>query len=94
MLMKILGLQRAWEGLRGELPKPRQIFVTQSPKLAKTVKDVYHKMFMSLASQGMHSYRDEHPDGQRRREDGPQRWGDLNEEDFPLFITFDLVGVL
>ena len=55
MLMKMLGIQHA----EAE-PKPRQIFVTQSPVLAKKVKEYFLKLTSSIevathSNEGVHT---------------------------------------
>jgi hypothetical protein len=51
MLFKMLGIERAW-ALHGnnELPKPRQLFVTQSRVLAGKVEEYFSKLMESLAT--------------------------------------------
>lgn len=85
--------------------KPRQMFVTQSRVLAEKVKEFFLKLYESLLSadkspeeiraiiaarqaqqeQGLVDL-DEEVDW---RGDLPKRYGDLNDEHFPMFITYD-----
>jgi len=52
MLFKMLGLERAWEFRRESMPKPRQIFVTQSRVLAGKVEEYFTKLLESLSTAG------------------------------------------
>ena len=87
--------------------KPRQIFVTQSRVLAEKVEEYFAKLSESHAAaqrtaeqsvqlaeskltsqdQGLVD-RDEE---QYHRGDLPKSYGDLRDEHFPLFLTFDHV---
>ena len=90
--------------------KPRQIFVTQSRVLAEKVEEYFAKLSESHAAaqrtaeqsvqmaqtkltsqdQGLVD-RDEE---QYHRGDLPKSYGDLRDEHFPLFLTFDHVGMI
>ncbi|KAI6165387.1 hypothetical protein EDD17DRAFT_225222 [Pisolithus thermaeus] len=104
MLFKMLGIQRAWQ-LHSEgfdLPRPRQIFVTKSRMLAKKVEEYFVKLLQSLSLAGCtleelarlqsrHVDRgliddDDVPDTQSGI---PQRYSELEDHHFPLFLTFD-----
>ena len=51
MLFKMLGIERAWVMHSGEdIPKPRQLFVTQSRVLAGKVEEYFLKLLDSLAT--------------------------------------------
>ena len=50
MLFKMLGIERAWESHRETMPKPRQLFVTQSRVLAEKVEEYFAKLLESLAT--------------------------------------------
>ena len=73
MLLKMLGIQRAWER-DPSVPKPRQIFITQSHVLATKVEEYFDKLVSSLevdahSGNGMHMIRRD-----KRRETGrPER---------------------
>ena len=89
--------------------KPRQIFVTQSRVLAEKVEEYFAKLSESHAAaqrtaeqsvqmaqtkltsqdQGLVD-RDEE---QYHRGDLPKSYGDLRDQHFPLFLTFDHVGI-
>lgn len=50
MLFKMLGIERAWD-LRGDdMPKLRQVFVTQSRVLAGKVEEYFSKLMESLST--------------------------------------------
>lgn len=107
MLFKMLGIQRSWEAYKDGMPKPRQLFVTQSRVLADRVQEHYAKLERSLAAAHLSPAELEArtpPPLPRRlmvnadeeaywRTDMPQRFGVLEEEHFPLFLTYDHVRV-
>lgn len=107
MLFKILGIERSWNAQKDASAKPRQIFVTQSRVLADKVQEYYTRLHDSLSSadkapeelrdmaltnaqqdQGLVD-RDEEIE---RRADLPKRYSELEDEHFPLFITFHQVS--
>ncbi|KAI6153131.1 hypothetical protein BKA82DRAFT_4349614 [Pisolithus tinctorius] len=104
MLFKMLGIQRAWQ-LQSEgsgMPRPRQIFVTKSPVLASKVEEYFVKLLESLSLAGYSLEElarlqprnmdrglvdtDDVPDAQSGI---PQRYSELEDHHFPLFLTFD-----
>lgn len=107
MLFKILGIERAWQVLGDGSPRPRQLFVTQSRVLAEKVEEYFSKMSVSLASAARTTKELEELAARKRlqRDQGlvdrdeevyqcgdlPQRFGELKDEHFPLFLTFDHV---
>ncbi|KAH9919767.1 uncharacterized protein BXZ73DRAFT_104875 [Epithele typhae] len=105
MLFKMLGMERAWESHRDVMPKPRQLFVTQSRVLAEKVEEYFVKLLESLATAG-HSHTELVEIAARKkrqqeqglvdrdeeiywRGDLPQRYGELKDEHFPMFVTYD-----
>ncbi|KAF8139769.1 hypothetical protein EV363DRAFT_1310578 [Boletus edulis] len=100
MLFKMLGIQRAWEMQMSGMPKPRQIFVTKSRVLATKVEEYFAKLLESLALAG-YSLQDLKRMQTRTTESGlvdvddqkradiPQRYSALEENHFPMFVTFD-----
>ncbi|KAI6094857.1 hypothetical protein EDD16DRAFT_1502638 [Pisolithus croceorrhizus] len=104
MLFKMLGIQRAWQ-LHSEdfdLPRPRQIFVTKSRMLAKKVEEYFVKLLQSLSLAGctleeLARLQSRHVDRRLVDDDDvpdtqsgiPQRYSELEERHFPLFLTFD-----
>lgn len=49
MLLKILGIERAWELRSEEVPKVRQLFVTKSQTLVEKVEEYFTKLMSSLS---------------------------------------------
>ena len=102
MLFKMLGIQRAWEMQTPHMPKPRQIFITKSRVLATKVQEYFAKLLESLALAG-YSLEDLKRMQAQNTESGlvdaddedqvdiPLRYSALEEDHFPLFVTFDKV---
>ena len=106
MLFKMLGIQRAWEMQMqaSGMPRPRQIFVTKSRVLATKVEKYFAKLVESLSLAG-YSQEDLKKMQARTtlaesrlvdvddevRDNIPQRYSALEENHFPLFVTFDQV---
>jgi hypothetical protein len=102
MLFKMLGIERSWEAHRDVLPRPRQVFVTQSRVLASKVEEYFGKLLDSLASghgsaeeveraaKAMDRLVDEDED-----EDSGERaltsFSQLEDQDFPMFVTYTRV---
>ncbi|KIJ59803.1 hypothetical protein HYDPIDRAFT_99903 [Hydnomerulius pinastri MD-312] len=102
----MLGIQHAWGLQSSAMPKPRQIFVTKSRVLATKVEEYFTKLLESLALAGYTHEElkklkacsteaglidvDDVPDDQTGI---PQRYSALEDKHFPLFITFDKVGI-
>ncbi|KAI0641201.1 hypothetical protein C8Q79DRAFT_992409 [Trametes meyenii] len=105
MLFKMLGIERSWESHREAMPKPRQLFVTQSRVLAEKVEEYFAKLLESLATATQSpSELKKLADRKRTQEqqglvdrdeeiywrgDLPKRYGALEEEHFPMFLTYD-----
>ncbi|KAI0935696.1 hypothetical protein AcV5_004043 [Taiwanofungus camphoratus] len=105
MLFKMLGIERSWQACKAVLPKPRQLFVTQSRVLAEKVQEFFLKLYESLSTadkspdelikiaatrqaqqeQGLVDLDEEI----ERRGDLPKTFGELKDDHFPLFVTFD-----
>ena len=108
MLFKMLGIERAYVMRKDSMPKPRQIFVTQSRVLASKVEEYFSKLLDSLSTaertreelaQFVKNKRQENEDGlididddQTWRSDLPSKFSRLRDENFPLFLTFDRVS--
>ena len=110
MLFKMLGIERSWGMHSGEdIPKPRQLFVTQSRVLAGKVEEYFLKLLDSLATASLtpreiaklvKEKQSQNEDGllidldddTRWRNDLPERFSQLEDRHFPLFITFDKAG--
>ncbi len=87
--------------------RPRQLFVTQSRMLADKVEDYFIKLLQSLVlpSQTKSEISDllerqrnkeeaglvDQDEALNWREDLPQRFSELQDSHFPMFITFDKV---
>ncbi|KAH9919768.1 uncharacterized protein BXZ73DRAFT_104876 [Epithele typhae] len=105
MLFKMLGIERAWESHRESMPKPRQLFVTQSRVLAEKVEEYFVKLLDSLATAGQSPTelvkiaarkKQQQEQGLVDRDeeiywrgDLPKRYGALQNEHFPMFVTYD-----
>ena len=103
MLFKMLAIQRTWQQYPDMRPKPRQVFVTQSPVLAKKVGEHFVKLTLSFET-GAHSLEEPHmlqigqefdlidpDDNTQWKLDLPEKYSDLSDEHLPLFITYDRV---
>ena len=105
MLFKMLGVERTWKQYPDMGPKPRQVFVTQSRVLATKVEKYFTKLMGSLEAatysrehlRTMEKVADQRTrlvdqdDNDDWRPDLPDKFSELSEEHFPLFITYDLV---
>ncbi|KAK0506583.1 hypothetical protein EDD18DRAFT_36674 [Armillaria luteobubalina] len=104
MLFKMLLIERTFQLMGSDLPRPRQVFVTKSRMLAKKVQEYFEKLTSSLAiasrpsadlmNQSRAQYRDDSglidaDDIVDWRTDLPAKYSELEERHFPLFITFD-----
>ena len=108
MVFKMLGIERTWEQKReefsGVIPRPRQMFVTQSRVLAEKVEEYYGKLSQSLAAEQRSSKESSQLAAEKeqmgmvdRDEEEvyhgklPKRFGELEDKHFPLFLTYDQV---
>ena len=85
-------------------PKPRQIFVTKSRVLAAKVEESFETLMSSLEADG-YSHEElrkkkeadreiefvDQDDNEQWRSDLPEKFSELADGHFPLFITFDRV---
>ena len=108
MLFKMLGIQCIWEKYPDMGPKPRQVFITQSRFLALRVEEYFAKLMSSLEvamcspEELRMRQRDaeqdndlmDQDDNQQWRSDLPERFSELLDEHFPLFITYDRVPMI
>ncbi|OBZ79118.1 hypothetical protein A0H81_00137 [Grifola frondosa] len=102
MMYKMLGIHRAWETFHGSMPKPRQLFMTQSRVLANKVQGYFVQLQTSTAGKQDTAYATEQSQQAQIMYDQdeeflrqnllPRRFGELKDEHFPMFITFDHVG--
>lgn len=114
MLFKMLGIERAYGQQCSDsssVPKPRQLFVTQSRVLASRVEEYFSKLLDSLAvakktNQEIRDLAEKkrllqdnttplyHPDDDVSWQALlPQKFSLLQDEHFPLFLTFERVRV-
>ena len=93
MVFKMLGIEHTWQKYPGMGPKPRQVFITQSRALALTAEDSFTKLMWSLKAAAYSPGYVDLGDSQKRRSDLPERFSELTDKDFPLFITYDLVRI-
>jgi hypothetical protein len=107
MLFKMLFIERTWEQYRHLGPKPRQVFVTQSRALATKVGEYFAKLMLSfrvapcsleeLRAMKVDIKRDTRliaqNDNKRWREGLPERFSELLDKHFPMFITYDDVWI-
>lgn len=105
MLFKMLGIQRTWQQYPDMGPKPRQVFITQSRVLATKVEQYFMKLMWALeaAACSPEELRTmdkdteqeiefvDQDDNEQWRSDLPERFSELLDEHFPLFITYDRV---
>jgi len=107
MLFKMLAIQRTWQQHPDMGPKPRQVFITQSRVLAMKVEEYFVKLMSSLEAAEYSPEelrvleRDveqeiefvDQDDNKRWRSDLPEKFSELLDEHFPLFITYDRVRI-
>ena len=90
-------------------PRPRQLFVTKSRLLAEKVERDYVNLLYSLSAgpdaplhvderiQRWNSRRKKEifnpDDTDGRRDDLPEKFSELCDKDFPLFLTMDTVSI-
>ena len=110
MMFKMLGIERSWESHRETMAKPRQLFVTQSRVLAEKVEEYFTKLLDSLATANQSATELSEMASRKKakeeqglvdrdeeiywRGDIPRRYGELKEEHFPMFLTYDHVSIL
>ena len=100
----MLGIERAYNMFSEDLPHPRQVFITQSRVLVGKVEEHFFKYLASLSAgssghKNTFQSRDvddefliDEDDNKEWRSDLPQRYSELEDSHFPLFITFDAVS--
>ncbi|KAK0207964.1 hypothetical protein DFS33DRAFT_396866 [Desarmillaria ectypa] len=105
MLFKMLLIERTFQLMQSDLPRPRQVFVTKSRMLAKKVQEYFSKLASSLAMASqtfaelmrlpkVSQYHEDLglvdvDDIVDWRSDLPAKFSELEGKHFPLFITFD-----
>jgi len=107
MLFKMLSIQRTWQRYPDIGPKPRQVFITQSRVLATKVEEYFAKLMSSLEASAcspevlrateMDVEQDvdlvDPDDDEKWRSDLPERFSELLDDHFPLFVTYDRVRI-
>ena len=105
MLFKMLAIERTWKQYPDMGSKPRQVFVTQSRVLATKVEEYFSQLMDSLEAatysrDRLHTIKKElarrtklvdQDDDTHWRADLPEKFSELSEEHFPLFVTYDRV---
>jgi hypothetical protein len=108
MLFKMLAIERAYAQQSESLSiaRPRQVFVTQSRVLATRVQEAFSKLMASLAATNKSKEELEELAEQQKlsglydvdddvtKAGLPKKFSLLQDEHFPLFLTFDRVRVL
>jgi hypothetical protein len=110
IVFKIFGIERAWQNRGSIGPRPRQLFITKSQLLANKVEHDYVNLLFSLSSgpdtpkyvreriQHWNSRKRSNvldpDDAEGTRDDLPERFSELQDCHFPLFITVDAVGTI
>ena len=81
-------------------PRPRQVFITQSPVLAAKADEYYKRLMSSYSFEEFCAKETDveqemefidQDDNKQWRSDLPERFSELLDNHFPLFITFDRV---
>jgi hypothetical protein len=104
----MFGIERAWQNQGCVGPRPRQLFITKSRLLAEKVERDYVGLLYSLSTgpdaplyvreriQRWNARRKKvifNPDdAEGKREDLPEKFSELRDSDFPLFLTMDTVS--
>ncbi|KAH9172882.1 hypothetical protein EDB89DRAFT_1885655 [Lactarius sanguifluus] len=110
IVFKIFGIERAWQNRGSIGPRPRQLFLTKSQLLANKVEHEYVDLLFSLyAGPDTPQYvceRIKHWNSRRKnnamdqdgtegmRDDLPEKFSELQDGHFPLFITVDTLWSL
>ncbi|KEP48489.1 putative P-loop nucleoside triphosphate hydrolase, partial [Rhizoctonia solani 123E] len=96
IVFKMLGVERRFE--EGDEAKPRQIFITQSPALAKKVQEYYCSLIKTYSHRSAprdHIVPEDKGILADSRDDDmeslglPTRYSLLEDQHFPLFLSFD-----
>ncbi|KAI0247856.1 hypothetical protein BJV78DRAFT_1285222 [Lactifluus subvellereus] len=104
IVFKMFGIERAWQNQGCVGPRPRQLFVTKSRLLAEKVEEEYVSLLYSLSAtpealqyvheriQQWNTRRKEIfnlEDVEDTRDDLPEKYSELRDGHFPLFVTMD-----
>jgi len=108
IVFKVFGIERTWQNQGCVGPRPRQLFVTKSRLLAEKVERDYVSLLYSLSAgpdaplyvrerilrwnsrRKRAIFNSDDTDG--GREDLPEKFSELRDKDFPLFLTMDTVS--
>ncbi|QRW07579.1 P-loop nucleoside triphosphate hydrolase [Ceratobasidium sp. AG-Ba] len=95
MVFKMIGIEKLFEQLE-EVTKPRQVFITQSRVLAQRVREYYRNIMSAspTTSSGEKKQGEEEVLADADDEDAaafglPAKYSLLEDEHFPLFLTYD-----
>ncbi|KAH8984689.1 hypothetical protein EDB92DRAFT_2033428 [Lactarius akahatsu] len=110
IVFKIFGIERAWQNRGSVGPRPRQLFITKSRLLADKVEQDYVNLLFSISEdpETPQYIRDriqlwksrrkndvlDPDDAQHTRDDLPEKFSELQDGHFPLFITVDTLWSL
>ncbi|KAH8979762.1 P-loop containing nucleoside triphosphate hydrolase protein [Lactarius hatsudake] len=110
IVFKIFGIERAWQNRGSVGPRPRQLFITKSRLLADKVEQDYVNLLFSLSEDPdtpqyirdrIHLWKSRRKnnvldpdDAQGKRDDLPEKFSELQDGHFPLFITVDTLWSL
>ena len=96
MMYKIISVERGWWTASWDLSRPRQMFVTRSPMLSRRVQRTVSQILESFRLADM--TQQELVDIWKRRAGPvehsrplPRKWSELEDDHFPLIISFDKV---
>jgi hypothetical protein len=108
IVFKIFGIERAWQNQGCVGPRPRQLFITMSRLLAEKVERDYVSLLYSLSAgpdaplyvreriQRWNARKKKvtpNPgDKEGKRGDLPNKFSELRDSDFPLFLTMETVS--
>ncbi|PIL29941.1 hypothetical protein GSI_07852 [Ganoderma sinense ZZ0214-1] len=94
MMYKIISVERGWCTASWYLPRPRQLFVTRSGMLSRQVQRTVGQILESFRLADM--TQQELVDIWRRKAESaehcrplPRKWSELEDDHFPLMISFD-----
>lgn len=96
----MLAIHRNWEDNSDSVPKPRQVFVTQSPVLAMKAKEYFEWLISDRSLEELHTGEEDveqevefidQDDNEQQKSELPRRFSELVDKDFPLFVTYDQV---
>ena len=98
MLLKMLGIERAWEQFPYMWDKPRQIFVTRSRFLATKTKEDFSKLILFVEATS-YSPEELRKNTEKKMEyidlddkaHLPVKFSELTDDHFTLFITYEQV---